>query len=139
MKIGTFSPLGESNAVRSLQMLPAVSMNTALNDGINIRGSSSDGFHVLLDGLTVYNQSHLFGLLDAMNADVLKSSGFYYDVTPAQYQAPLGGTLSLITRTGSINDFRSSFGISNTALKSTVEGPLIKVNQAGYYQVDGLI
>lgn len=126
MKIGTFSPLGESNAVRSLQMLPAVSMNTALNDGINIRGSSSDGFHVLLDGLTVYNQSHLFGLLDAMNADVLKSSGFYYDVTPAQYQAPLGGTLSLITRTGSINDFRSSFGISNTALKSTVEGPLIK-------------
>ncbi len=126
LKIGSFSPLGESNAVRSLQMLPSVSMSAAVNDGINIRGSSSDGFQVLLDGQTVYNQSHLFGLLDAMNSDVLKSSGFYYDVTPAQYQAPLGGTLSLITRTGSINDFNSSFGLSNTAVKSTIEGPIIK-------------
>jgi len=125
MKIGTFSPLGESNAVRSLQMIPAVSMSAAVNDGINIRGSSSDGFQVLLDGQTVYNQSHLFGLLDAMNADALKSSGFFYDVTPAQYQAPLGGTLSLITRTGSLNDIRGSIGISNTAIKSTLEGPII--------------
>lgn len=126
MKVGSFSPLGESNAVRSLQMLPAVSMSAAVTDGINIRGSSSDGFQVLLDGQTVYNQSHLFGLLDAMNSDVLKSSGFYYDVTPAQYQAPLGGTLSLITRTGSLNDLRGSVGVSNTALKSTLEGPLVK-------------
>ncbi len=126
MKVGTFSLMGESNAVHSLQMLPAVTMSTALNDGINIRGSSSDGFQVLLDGQTVYNQTHLFGLLDAMNADVLKSSGFYYDVTPAQYQAPLGGTLSLITRTGSINDVRGSVGFSNTAAKSTLEGPIIK-------------
>src|SRR5690606_36937377 len=35
IKVGAFSPLGESNAVRSLQMLPSVSMSTAVNDGIN--------------------------------------------------------------------------------------------------------
>ncbi len=126
MKLGSFSPLGESNAVRSLQNLPAVSMNTAVNDGINIRGSASDGFQVLLDGQTLYSQSHLFGLLDAMNPDVLRSSGFYYDITPAQYQAPLGGTLSLITRTGSLNKFSSSVGLSNTAISSTIEGPIKK-------------
>lgn len=126
IKVGAFSPLGESNAVRSLQTLPAVSMGSAINDGINIRGSASDGFQVLLDGQTVYHQSHLFGLLDAMNPDVLKTSGFYYDITPAQYQAPLGGTLSLITRTGSLNDVRGSAGFSNTATKATLEGPLVK-------------
>lgn len=126
MKLGSFSPLGESNAVRSLQTLPAVSMNTAVNDGINIRGSASDGFQVLLDGQTLYSQSHLFGLLDAMNPDVLRSSGFYYDITPAQYQAPLGGTLSLITRTGSLNNFSTTVGMSNTAISSTLEGPIKK-------------
>ena len=124
LKIGTFSPLGESNAIRSLQMLPAVSMSSAINDGINIRGSASDGLQILLDGQTVYNHSHLFGMLDAMNADVLKSSGFFYDITPAQYQAPLGGTLSLITRTGSLNNVRSSLVISNTAVKTILEGPI---------------
>tara|TARA_R110000868_G_scaffold304437_16_gene565246 strand:- start:20373 stop:22961 length:2589 start_codon:yes stop_codon:yes gene_type:complete len=126
IKVGAFSPLGESNAVRSLQTLPAVSMSSAINDGINIRGSASDGFQVLLDGQTVYHQSHLFGLLDAMNPDVLKTSGFYYDITPAQYQAPLGGTLSLITRTGSLNSVKGSAGFSNTATKTTLEGPLVK-------------
>lgn len=126
IKVGAFSPLGETNAVRSLQMLPAVSLSSAINDGINIRGSASDGFQVLLDGQTVYHQSHLFGLLDAMNPDVLKTSGFYYDVTPAQFQAPLGGTLSLITRTGSLNKTQGSAGFSNTATKATLEGPLMK-------------
>lgn len=126
IKVGTFSPLGESNAVRSLQMLPSVTMSSAINDGINIRGSSSDGFQILLDGQTVYHQSHLFGLLDAMNPDVLKTSGFFYDITPAQYQAPLGGTLSLITRTGSLNEIKGSAGFSNTAVKTTIEGPIRK-------------
>lgn len=126
IKVGTFSPLGESNAVRSLQTLPSVTMSSAINNGINIRGSSSDGFQVMLDGQTVYHQSHLFGLLDAMNPDVLKTSGFYYDVTPAQFQAPLGGTLSLITRTGSLNGVKGSAGFSNTATKATLEGPIKK-------------
>ncbi|MCG8373323.1 MAG: TonB-dependent receptor [Balneolales bacterium] len=126
IKIGTFSPLGETNAFKSLQMLPSVSMSSAINDGINIRGSSTDGFHILLDGQTVYNQSHLFGMLDAMNSDALKTSGFFYDITPAQYQAPLGGTLSMVTRSGSINEFNGSAGLSNTAFKSTLDGPIIK-------------
>lgn len=126
IKVGTFSPLGENNSVRSLQTLPAVSLSAAINDGINIRGSASDGFQVLLDGQTVYHQNHLFGLLDAMNPDVLKTSGFYYDITPAQYQAPLGGTLSLITRTGSVNEIKGSAGFSNTATKASIEGPLLK-------------
>lgn len=126
VRVGAFSPLGENNAVRSLQMLPAVSMTNAINNGINIRGSASDGFQVLLDGQTVYHQSHLFGLLDAMNPDVLKTSGFYYDITPAQFQAPLGGTLSLLTRTGSLNKISGSGGVSNTAAKATIEGPLIR-------------
>ncbi len=126
IKVGAFSPLGENNAVRSLQMLPSVSLSSAINDGINIRGSASDGFQVLLDGQTVYHQSHLFGLLDAMNPDVLKTSGFYYDVTPAQFQAPLGGTLSLITRTGSLNRIQGSAGFSNTAANATLEGPIFR-------------
>lgn len=126
MKTGAFSPLGETNAVRSLQSLPSVSMNAAINEGLNIRGSSADGFQVLLDGQTVYSQSHLFGLLDAMNSEVLKSSGFYYDITPARFQAPLGGTLSLITKTGSVNETKGSVGFTNTAVKSTLEGPILK-------------
>ncbi len=123
---GLFNPLGESNAIRALQMLPSVQTSTAINEGLNIRGSSADGFMVQLDGVPIYNQSHLFGLLDSFNSDVLQSSGFYYDITPAQVSAPLGGTLSLITKTGSLNKFNLSTGISNTSYRATADGPLIR-------------
>lgn len=122
--IGTFSPLGETNTIRALQKLPSVTNTTALNDGLNIRGSSADGFRVLLDGITIYNQSHLFGLLDSFNADVLQTGGFFYDVAPVQYAAPPGGTLALITKTGSLNETGGSAGVSNTSYRLTLEGPL---------------
>ncbi|MEX0686926.1 MAG: TonB-dependent receptor [Balneolales bacterium] len=121
---GKFSPMGESNAVRSLQVLPSIGNGTAMNDGLNVRGSSPDGFQVILDGMTIFNQSHMFGLLDSFNDDAISRNNFFYDVTPAQYSAPTGGTLSLITRTGSQNNHQFKMGVSNSSLKATAEGPI---------------
>ncbi len=120
-----FSPLGESNAIRMLQTLPSVGMGTALSDGAFIRGSNSDAMQVLLDGSVIYNQSHLFGLVDSFNSDAIRTSSFHYDVTPARYQGPPGGTLSLVTRAGSLYRFRGNAGVSSSALSGSVEGPLM--------------
>jgi len=119
-----FSPLGESNSIRALQGHPSVSTGTALNNGINVRGSTPDGFLVLLDGMTIFNQSHLFGLLDSFNADAIQTAGYFFNVPPANIDSPTGGTLNLITRTGSRNEFRYSVGMSNTSINGTFEGPL---------------
>lgn len=124
LETGNFSPLGENNSVRALQTLPAVNVTNALNDGINVRGSPVNGFKVLLDGVSVFNQSHLFGLLDSFNPDVLQNSGFFYDVTPAQFESPTGGTLALITRTGSLTEYGANLGVSNTAYRATFQGPI---------------
>ena len=121
---GVLSPFGENNTTRALQALPSVSSSTAINNGINVRGSSSDATHILLDGITIYNQSHLFGLLDSFNPNALQTSGFFYDVTPAQIPSAPGGTISMLTKTGSLNNFTSSAGISNTAFNATLQGPL---------------
>jgi hypothetical protein len=123
---GVLNPFGENNTARALQALPSVNNGTAINNGINVRGSSSDATHILLDGITIYNQSHLFGLLDSFNPNALQTSGFFYDVTPAQIPSAPGGTLSMLTKTGSLNTFNSSAGISNTAFNATINGPLVK-------------
>jgi len=122
--MATFSPLGETNTIRALQQLPSVNINAALEGGINVRGSSVDGFQVLLDGITIYKQSHLYGLIDSFNADVLQKSGLYYDITPAEFEAPPGGTLALYTRTGSLNKLQGTAGISNATLDLALNGPL---------------
>jgi hypothetical protein len=121
---GLTTPFGEASIIRALQPLPAVSLTGALANGLNVRGSRSDGFLVLLDGMPIYNQSHLFGTFDAFNAEALQRVGFFYGVAPADLSAPPGGTLSFMTRTGAQTGVQASVGLSNTALRGTVEGPL---------------
>lgn len=119
-----YAPLGEASVLRALQPLPSVALGPAFGAGLTVRGSQSDGFQVLLDGAAIYNQQHFFGLFDAFNEDALQTVGFFYDVTPAQYSGPPGGTLSFATRTGAQTGFRSTVGLSNVAARATIEGPL---------------
>ena len=121
-----FSPFGESSVIRSLNVLPAVALSAALSDGLNVRGSKADGFQVLLDGAPIYNQNHFFGMFDAFNADALQTVGFYYDIAPASFFAPPGGTLSFLTRPGSVYRFKGNLAASNTSLRGTFEGPIVK-------------
>jgi len=119
-----FSPLGDANAVRALQILPAVQPVTAINDGLSIRGSAPDGFHLELDGMKIFNQSHLFGLLDSFNNDAIRNSGFFYGVAPAHEHTPAGGKLVLTTKNGSLNELESTAGLSNTSIRTTINGPI---------------
>lgn len=119
-------PFGESSVLRSLQPLPAVALNTAFSEGLNVRGSKADGFQVLLDGAPIYNQNHFFGMFDVFNNDALQTVGFFYDIAPASYFAPPGGTISFITRPGSVQSFKSTIGFSNAAVRATVEGPIAR-------------
>src|SRR6056297_3287308 len=124
LDVGTFSPLGESNTVRMLQTLPSVSHGASLTEGSYIRGSNSDALRVLLDGSVIYSHSHLFGLIDSFNPDVIRTGSFYYDVAPARYHAPPGGVLNLVTQTGSLHEYGGSFGMSNSVVKGSINGPI---------------
>lgn len=123
-RFGQFGAFGEGSAVRTLQPLASVGLSGAMSSGLQVRGSSPDGMQVLLDGVAVYNQNHLFGLFDPFNRDALQSVGFYYDVVPASFAAPPGGTLVYNTRTGSQIKPQYSAGISNSAVRATLEGPI---------------
>lgn len=118
------TPVGEQSVTRALQMLPAVGLTTAVSSGLNVRGSRADGFQILLDGMPIYNQSHLFGMFDAFNPDALQAVDFYYGIAPARFQAPPGGTLSFLTRTGSKRALCARVGMTTTSASGTAEGPI---------------
>lgn len=124
LEAGTFSPAGESNSIRMLQLLPAVNNGSSMVDGAYIRGSNSDALQVLLDGTVIYNRSHLFGLIDSFNSDIIRTGSFYYDIAPARFHAPPGGVLSLVTKSGSLHSYGGSAGISNAVIRGSAEGPL---------------
>ena len=124
LSAGRFSPLGEGNAIRAVQQLPSVSTGGSLSDGLFVRGANEDAFQVLLDGAVVYNRSHLFGLLDAFNHDVIRTGALFYTVIPARYQGTPGGLLHLVTKTGSLHEYSGSAAVTGTSIRASLDGPL---------------
>src|SRR5690606_5521747 len=53
--------MGEVDIIRAIQLLPGVQSGTEGTTGFYVRGGSPDQNLILLDGVPVYNASHLFG------------------------------------------------------------------------------
>ena len=63
--------LGEVDVLKVLQLLPGVNGGTEGSSGLYVRGGGPDQNLILLDGVPVYNASHLFGFFSVFNAVVL--------------------------------------------------------------------
>jgi hypothetical protein len=121
---GGSSGFSEPSALRTLQALPSVAMNGAIQSGLIVRGSKPDGFQVLLDGVPVYNHQHLFGLFDPFNPDALQAVGVHTGITPALYPGPPGGTLSYLTKSASLRETAGTFGASSSAIRGSLGIPV---------------
>lgn len=84
--------LGEKDVLRALQLLPGVSGGGEGQSGLYVRGGGPDQNLILLDGVPVYNASHLFGFFSVFNADAIKDVSLVKGGFPARY----GGRLSSV-------------------------------------------
>lgn len=114
----------EPSVRRALEAFPSVGVGAAFAEGPRVRGLRADGFEVLLDGVPVYNPTHLFGLYDAFNPDALDPVAFYYDATPARFSGPPAGTLAFATRRGAPDTWETSAAAGSIAARGTVAGPV---------------
>jgi outer membrane cobalamin receptor len=64
--------MGEVNIIGAIQLLPGVQSSNEGTTGFYVRGGSPDQNLILLDGVPVYNASHLFGFFSVFNADAIK-------------------------------------------------------------------
>ena len=60
--------LGETDVLKTIQLLPGIQGGYEGTSGLNVRGGSADQNLVLLDGVPVYNSAHAFGLFSIFNA-----------------------------------------------------------------------
>ena len=76
--------LAEPDIFRTIQALPGVLTNNEASTGLVIRGGNTDQNLILLDGITVYNPSHLGGLFSnfivegLMEAELIKKLLFSF-------------------------------------------------------------
>ncbi len=117
---------GEQDLVKSVQMLPGVQGTSEGNIGLVVRGGSPDQNLILLDGVPVYNISHLFGYFSVFNTDAIKNVSLTKGGFPARYGGRLSSIVEVNMKEGNMEQFHGTGSIGLLSSKLTLEGPLIK-------------
>ena len=86
---------GEVDVLKVLQLLPGVSGGTEGTSGLYVRGGSPDQNLILLDGVPVYNVSHVGGIFSTFNSDALKNVRLTKGGFPARYGGRLSSVLEI--------------------------------------------
>jgi hypothetical protein len=115
---------GEVDVFRVLQLLPGVKSASELSAGLYIRGGSPDQNLVLLDGVTVYNPSHLGGFLSSFHADALRDVKLMKGAFPAEYGGRLSSVIDITMKEGNAERIKGSGSVSMIASGLQVDGPI---------------
>jgi len=118
--------LGETDVLKVIQLLPGVQAGTEGSSGLYVRGGGPDQNLLLLDGVPVYNASHLFGFLSVFNADAINHVELVKGGFPARYGGRLSSVIDINMKEGNQKKFKGEGSFGFVASKLTLEGPIIK-------------
>jgi hypothetical protein len=118
--------LGETDILKSYQLLPGVQSTIEGTAGMVIRGGDPGQNLILLDGVPVYNVNHLFGLFSVFNTDAVKGSTLLKGTFPARYGGFASGVMDIRMKEGNMKEFTVDASIGLIASKLLVEGPIKK-------------
>ena len=115
---------GEADIFRALQMLPGVLTSSQISSGLFIRGGSPDQNLVLLDGMTVYNPTHLFGFISAFNNDAIKDVDLIKGGFPAEFGGRMSAVLNITQKDGNRDHVEGLVGLGLISSRLSLQGPL---------------
>lgn len=118
--------LGEVDVLKTLQLLPGVQSGGEGQSGLYVRGGSPDQNLVLLDGVPVYNVSHLLGIFSVFNADAIKNVTLTKGGFPARFGGRLSSVLEINMKEGNMEEFHGEGSIGLISSKFALEGPIRK-------------
>ena len=118
--------LGEVDVLKAIQLLPGVQSGSEGTSGFYVRGGGPDQNLILLDGVPVYNASHLFGFFSVFNADAIKNVRLTKGGFPARFGGRLSSVLEIDMKEGNIKEFSGETSIGLIASKMTLQGPIVK-------------
>jgi len=117
---------GERDILKAIQLLPGIKSAGEGGSGIFVRGGSADQNLILMDGVPVYNASHLLGFFSTFNPDAVEDIMVYKTGMPAQYGGRLSSVLDINMNHGNTEKFNASGGIGLISSKLTLQGPIQK-------------
>ena len=117
---------GEADVIKALQLMPGVQSGSEGNSGLYVRGGGPDENLFLLDGIALYNVSHLGGFFSAFNTDAIKNVTLYKGSFPAHFGGRLSSVLDVTQNNGNDQQLHGNASIGLISAKFSLEGPIVK-------------
>lgn len=122
----------QTDVLRAFQSLPGVLPSGDFSSELNIRGSGSDESLILLDGVEVYNPSHLGGLFSSFIPSTVKHADLVRSSYPAHHGGRLGGVLQVSTREGNTQRLSTDLTLGLLSSSLMLEGPLYGTDRSSW-------
>jgi hypothetical protein len=118
--------MGEADVMKTLQLMPGIQSGGEGTTGLYVRGGGPDQNLILLDGVPLYNVSHLFGFMSIFNADAINNVEVFKGAFPARYGGRVSSVVDISMKEGNMRKFHGEGSIGLVASKITFEGPVAK-------------
>lgn len=118
--------MGERDVLKLIQLMPGVQSGGEGTTGLYVRGGGPDQNLMLLDGVPVYNASHLFGFLSTFNGDAIKSAELIKGGFPARHGGRLSSIIDVRMKEGNMKKLAGDFTVGLIAGRFNLEGPIVK-------------
>ncbi len=117
---------GESDLLKSLQLMPGIQSGNEASSSLYVRGGSPDQNLMVIDDVPIYYVNHLGGFVSTFNSDAIKSMKLVKGGFPSQYGSRLSSVLDVRMKDGNMKELHGSGMIGLIASKIMVEGPIKK-------------
>ncbi|NSW93774.1 MAG: TonB-dependent receptor [Bacteroidales bacterium] len=117
---------GESDLLKSLQLMPGIQSGNEASSGLYVRGGSPDQNLMVIDDVPVYYVNHLGGFVSTFNTDAINSMKLVKGGFPARYGSRLSSVVDIRMKEGNIKEFKGNLMIGLIASKVMIEGPVKK-------------
>jgi len=117
---------GRADLISSVRTIPGVSVGSEAQSGYTVRGGGPDQNLVLLDGMPIYETSHLGGLSSLFIPETIKNADLYKSGLPARYGGKLSSVLDVRLKDGHRHEFNRSISVNFENLNGFIEGPITR-------------
>jgi outer membrane cobalamin receptor len=118
--------MGEKDVLKIIQLLPGVQKASEGQSGIYVRGGGPDQNLILLDGVPIYNVSHLFGFFSTFNSDAISNVTLIKGGFPARYGGRASSVLDMRMKEGNMKKYNVEGSLGLISSRLLVEGPIKK-------------
>ncbi|NLJ43798.1 MAG: TonB-dependent receptor [Bacteroidales bacterium] len=117
---------GESDVLKTLQLMPGIQSGNEASSGLYVRGGSPDQNLMVIDDAPVYYVNHLGGFVSTFNSDAINSMKLVKGGFPAHYGSRLSSVVDIKMKEGNMKEFHGNAMIGMIASKIMIEGPIKK-------------